>query len=69
MNDARQYAPATQRNREPILQVRLQVLPASGTILEVASGTGEHAVFFAPRLNPRQWLPSEPNPLFPFTHV
>lgn len=63
MNDARQYAPATQRNREPILQVLLQVLPASGTILEVASGTGEHAVFFAPRLNPRQWLPSEPNPL------
>ncbi len=61
--DARQYAPATQRNREPILEVLLQVLPTSGTILEVASGTGEHAVFFAPRLSPRQWLPSEQNPL------
>jgi hypothetical protein len=42
--------------------VLLQVLPASGTILEIASGTGEHAIFFAPRLSPRQWLPSDPNP-------
>lgn len=61
-DDARQYAPATERNREPILEVLLRVLPASGTILEVASGTGEHAVFFAPRLSPRKWLPSDPNP-------
>ncbi|MBD2499476.1 class I SAM-dependent methyltransferase [Anabaena azotica] len=60
--DPRKYAPATQRNREPILEVLLQVLPASGTILEIASGTGEHAIFFAPRLSPRQWLPSDPNP-------
>ena len=61
-DDARQYAPATERNREPILEVLLRVLPPSGTILEVASGTGEHAVFFAPRLSPRKWLPSDPNP-------
>ncbi|WP_414752271.1 class I SAM-dependent methyltransferase [Anabaena sp. CCY 9910] len=60
--DPRKYAPATQRNREPILEVLLQVLPASGTILEIASGTGEHAIFFAPRLQPRKWLPSDPNP-------
>ncbi|MEC4816041.1 MAG: DUF938 domain-containing protein [Scytonema sp. PMC 1069.18] len=58
----RRYAPATQRNREPILEVLLKELPSSGTVLEVASGTGEHAVFFAPRLKPRKWLPSEPNP-------
>ncbi|MEQ9372452.1 MAG: DUF938 domain-containing protein [Coleofasciculus chthonoplastes F3-SA18-01] len=62
-DDARQYAPATQRNREPILQILRRVLPAKGTVLEVASGTGEHAVFFAPRLKPRQWLPSDANPL------
>lgn len=62
-NDQRQYAPATQRNREPILEVLLQVLPPDGTVLEVASGTGEHAVFFAPRLSPRKWLPSDPNPV------
>lgn len=61
--DARQYAPATLRNREPILEVLLQVLPPQGTVLEIASGTGEHAVFFAPHLHPRQWLPSDPNPV------
>lgn len=61
--DARQYAPATQRNREPILKVLLQVLPPTGTVLEVSSGTGEHAVFFAPRLHPLGWIPSDPNPL------
>jgi hypothetical protein len=44
--DARQYAPATQRNREPILEVLLKVLPPTGTVLEVSSGTGEHAVFY-----------------------
>lgn len=63
LSDARQYAPATQRNREPILEVLLQVLPPTGTILEVSSGTGEHAVFFAPRLYPRKWIPSDPNPI------
>ncbi|WP_427162425.1 class I SAM-dependent methyltransferase [Aliinostoc sp. HNIBRCY26] len=60
--DARKYAPATQRNRQPILEILLQVLPPNGTILEIASGTGEHAIFFAPRLSPRCWLPSDPNP-------
>jgi Protein of unknown function (DUF938) len=61
-NDARQSAPATERNREPILNVLQQVLPPTGTILEISSGTGEHAVFFAPQLHPRKWLPSDPNP-------
>ena len=61
--DARQYAPATQRNRETILKVLLQVLPPTGTVLEISSGTGEHAVFFAPRLQPRKWIPSDPNPV------
>ena len=44
--DARQYAPATERNRDAIVEVLLEVLPATGTVLEVSSGTGEHAVFF-----------------------
>jgi hypothetical protein len=63
MNDLRQFAPATQRNREPILTVLKEVLPAAGTVLEISSGTGEHAVFFAPRLAPRLWIPSDPNPV------
>ena len=62
-NDTRQYAPATERNREFILEVLQRVLPPTGNILEIASGTGEHAVFFCPRLQPRQWFPSEPNPI------
>jgi hypothetical protein len=62
-SDARQFAPATQRNRDPILQVLQRVLPASGTVLEVASGTGEHAVYFAPQLPLVRWLPSDANPL------
>ncbi|MEH2286844.1 DUF938 domain-containing protein [Nostoc sp.] len=60
--NARKYASATERNREPILEVLLQVLPKSGTILEIASGTGEHAVFFASRLRDYQWLPTDVNP-------
>ncbi|MGI0487530.1 DUF938 domain-containing protein [Pantanalinema rosaneae CENA516] len=62
-SDARQYAPATQRNRQPILEVLQRVLPPTGTVLEISSGTGEHAVFFAPRLHPRCWIPSDPNPI------
>ena len=59
--DPRQFAPATERNREVILEILLQILPVSGTILEIASGTGEHAVYFAPHLKPRKWLPTDPN--------
>lgn len=60
--DDRQHAPATDRNRDPILTVLKQVLPSKGTILEIASGTGQHAVYFAPALAPRIWQPSEPTP-------
>ncbi|MEB3251899.1 MAG: DUF938 domain-containing protein [Cyanobacteriota bacterium] len=60
--DGRRHAPATQRNREPILAVLNRVLPATAPVLEIASGTGEHAVFFAPALAPRPWIPSDPDP-------
>ncbi|MGK7932420.1 MAG: DUF938 domain-containing protein [Microcystaceae cyanobacterium] len=59
----RNYAPATQRNRQPILEVLQSTLPATGNILEIASGTGEHAVFFAPFFSSRQWFPSDVNPI------
>ena len=61
--DAKQYAPATQRNREPILEILKRILPPESTILEIASGTGEHAVFFASKLSSRRWIPSDFNPL------
>lgn len=59
---AKQQAPATLRNREPIAGVLARELPASGTVLEVAAGTGEHAVFFAERFPALHWQPTDPSP-------
>ena len=61
--DARQHAPATQRNRRPIVEVLKDHLPTTGVVLEIASGTGEHACFFANHLPHLQWLPSDINEL------
>lgn len=60
--DARQYADATQRNREPILNVLKDLITPSSTILEIASGSGEHAVFFAQNFTSCHWIPSDFNP-------
>ncbi|MFM7348759.1 MAG: DUF938 domain-containing protein [Erythrobacter sp.] len=57
----KQHAPATLRNREPIAEVLARELPASGTVLEIAAGTGEHAVFFAARFPALRWLPTDPS--------
>jgi SAM-dependent methyltransferase len=59
---AKGFAPAAERNREPILDVLRRVLPKSGTVLEIASGTGQHAVFFAEHLPALRWQPSDPSP-------
>ncbi|MBV1690992.1 DUF938 domain-containing protein [Novosphingobium sp. G106] len=62
MTDAdRRSAPATQRNREPILAVLRDVLPTDGLALEVASGTGEHALAFAAAFPGLTWQPSDPS--------
>jgi hypothetical protein len=58
-SDRRRSAPAALRNREPIAEVLTEWLPASGTVLEVASGTGEHAVWFAERFRNLDWQPSD----------
>jgi hypothetical protein len=59
----KQHAPATERNREPILAVLREVLPPAGTVLEVSSGTGQHAAFFATQLPQLIWQPSDPDPV------
>lgn len=56
------HAPATRRNRDAILEVLRQVLPREGILLEVASGTGEHAAWMAPQLLPLVWQPSDADP-------
>ena len=50
---------AAQRNRDAILAVLLRVLPARGRVLEIASGSGEHALAFATALPGLTWQPSE----------
>jgi Protein of unknown function (DUF938) len=61
-SDARRHAPATARNRDPILAALRRHLPARGAVLEVASGTGEHAVHFAAALPHMEFRPSDPDP-------
>jgi hypothetical protein len=58
----RRSAPAALRNREPIADVLRDWLPAKGFALEIASGTGEHAVYFAERFPTLGWQPSDVNP-------
>ncbi|SEK29615.1 DUF938 domain-containing protein [Halomonas daqiaonensis] len=62
MNDPRLKSPAVARNRQPILEVLQNVLPVRARVLEVASGSGEHAVYLAGARPGWAWQPSDPNP-------
>lgn len=59
---SRRSAPAVQRNREPIVEVLEEWLPQRGLVLELASGTGEHAAYFAERFPDLEWQPSDVHP-------
>lgn len=61
-DDDKRHAPATLRNRDAILAVLQQEAPRSGLVLEVASGSGEHAVAFAGAMPDLAWQPSDPDP-------
>lgn len=60
--NAARISPAASRNLEPILQVLRAHLPASGPVLELAAGTGQHAAAFAAALPGLDWTPSDPSP-------
>jgi SAM-dependent methyltransferase len=58
----KRHAPATDRNREPIREVLARELPAHGLVLEIASGSGQHAVAFAGAFPNLTWQPTDADP-------
>lgn len=61
-DDGRRSHPSSQRNREPIRQVLADYLKPGATVLEIAAGTGEQAVYLSKELQARQWFPTDLNP-------
>lgn len=60
--DTKKHAPATLRNRRPIIDILHQILPETGHVLEIASGSGEHVVAFAQAFPKLDWQPSDSDP-------
>lgn len=60
--DRRLFAPATERNRDAIYQVLKNILPTDARVLEVASGTGEHAAYLSQALQVSGWWPTDVTP-------
>jgi Protein of unknown function (DUF938) len=61
--EAKRVAPAAARNRDAILNVLQDILPAQGSVLEIASGSGEHIIHFAQAMPHLHWQPSDPEPV------
>lgn len=59
--DGRLVSPSAERNKGPILAVLERVLPETGVVLEIASGTGQHVVHFARHLGRLTWQPTDPD--------
>ncbi|WP_191083616.1 DUF938 domain-containing protein [Roseococcus microcysteis] len=61
MTDARLFAPAVARNRDPIAATLRDMLPGSGLVLEIASGSGEHALHLARAYPALRFQPTDPS--------
>ena len=59
LTDGRLMSPSAERNKGPILTVLERILPTTGVVLEIASGTGQHVVHFARRLRALTWQPTD----------
>ena len=55
------HSPAADRNKAPLLEVLIRVLPPTGTVLEIASGSGQHVVWFAAAMKGLRFQPSDPD--------
>ncbi|MFK7963368.1 MAG: DUF938 domain-containing protein [Burkholderiaceae bacterium] len=55
------FSPSADRNRDPILAALMPLLPSSGRVLEIASGTGQHVMHFAASLPHLEWQPTDPS--------
>jgi SAM-dependent methyltransferase len=64
LDDGRWFTPSADRNKGPILAVLQRVLPRTGLVLEIASGTGQHVAHFAKALPGLDWQPSDAEPAF-----
>lgn len=61
-DDRRLFSPSTERNRTHILPILRRVLPAGAEVLELGSGTGEHAVYFCAHIAGLHWQPTDADP-------
>ena len=61
----KEFAPSCERNKEFILKVLKDILPRSGTVLEIGSGTGQHVVYFAAQFPHLSWQPTDLSANFP----
>ncbi|MFN0025171.1 MAG: DUF938 domain-containing protein [Parvularculaceae bacterium] len=59
--EARLFSPSAARNRDAIRDAYLKTMPLAGTVLEIGSGTGEHAVHLAAAAPDLRWQPSDPD--------
>ena len=59
MPDDRKFAPSAERNRQPLSEILKKILTGNGLLLEIGSGTGQHAAYFAHEFPAYQWQPTD----------